>query len=517
MDSHESPQHDLPHIAPKLRTDTLAASVTILLAMTVAQRAIGFIRSILICRWLEPEDVGQWDMAFSFLMLAAPLAVLAIPACFGRYIEYYRQRGQLKMLLKRTGLVSILSTLVAALVVLTFRDWFSDLIFGVPDMGDTVGLLAIALVISVSTHFFIELLNALRLIRILGVLQFMNSFLFAVLCVVLVLGWQATAVAIIIAYAGSCLIVTIGVFFRLAPSWKDIEVSGTVPTQGEFWRKISPYILWITITSLMSNLFTIADRYMIIHHSGGRFDAVQALQTVGVYFSSRIIPALIVSVAIMFANVILPHLSHDWEQGKHDRVKLRLNLFIKLLTPFLTAGGIMVLAFSWLIFDWALGGKYNEGLPILPMTLAYCIWSGMISVVSGYLLCAEKAKLGSLALVVGLVVNIILNLILLPEYGLEGAVIATTIANVIALGIIIFFNYLFGFRNDYFALLMLASPVLLFAFTPLFSQQIAPLIAGLVLLAVTVAAWLSGQLFSDEEKTVLNDTLRRFLSRLKRG
>ncbi|MGD9126479.1 MAG: oligosaccharide flippase family protein [Planctomycetia bacterium] len=506
MDESKQPEHELTHIAPKLRTDTLAASVTILLAMTVAQRAIGFVRSILICRWLEPEEVGQWDMAFSFLMLAAPLAVLAIPACFGRYTEYYRQRGQLKTLIKRTGLVSIGSTLIAALIVLTFRDWFSNQIFGVPDKGDIVGLLAIALVISVSTHYFIELLNALRLIRILGVLQFMNSFTFAVFCVVLVLGWQTTAVSIIVAYAISCLIGTIGVFLRLAPSWKDLEVSETRPTQSEFWQKIAPYVLWITITSLMSNLFTVADRYMIIHYSN-RFDQTEALQTVGVYFSSRIIPALIVSVAIMLANVVLPHLSHDWELGRHDRVKMRLNLFMKLLTPFLTAGGIAVLIASPLIFDWALDGKYNDGLQILPMTLAYCIWSGMISVVTGYLLCAEKAKLGSLALVVGLVVNVTLNLILLPRYGLEGAVIATTIANVVALAVVVLFNFLFGFRNDYVTLLMLATPVLLFAFHPL--------IAAAILVVVMIALWLTGQLFNADERTVLAETIDRFLARLK--
>lgn len=513
VDPSKPPEIDSTQITSKLRTDTLAVSVTILLAMTVAQRTVGFVRSILICRWLPQEEVGQWDMAFGFLMLASPLAVLAIPACFGRYLEYYRQQGQLKSLITRTGIASIGSTLLAALIILNFREQFSFLIFGGPDKADIVGLLALVLVISVTIHYFIELLNAMRLIRILGVLQFMNSFTFAIFCIVLVLNWKTSAVSIIVAYGISCLIGTIGIIWRLAPSWKDLHVPQQPPTQREFWKKISPYILWITLTSLTSNLFAIADRFMIIHYSK-IFTEEQALEQVGVYFSSRIIPMLIVSVAIMLGNVILPHLSNDWEQGQRDRVRMRLNLFLKLLAPFLTLGGLVVLAASPLIFDWAFRGKYNEGLEVLPMTLAYCIWTGLFHVGEGYLLCAEKAKLGSLAFLIGLIVNICLNLVLLPKYGLAGAVMATTMANALVLVIVVGFNRIFGFRIDRFTLLMLAAPALLFAFQEMGGFHY--LISMGILLGTIGIAWVSGRLFSDEERTVLTETAGRFLARLKR-
>ena len=44
-------------------------------------------------------------MAFGFLMLAAPLVVLSLPGTFGRYVERYRQQGQLRSFLRRTALV----------------------------------------------------------------------------------------------------------------------------------------------------------------------------------------------------------------------------------------------------------------------------------------------------------------------------------------------------------------------------------------------------------------------------
>lgn len=85
-----------PHNEPAaLQTDTLADSIVVLLIMTVLQRTIGFGRGMLFCRWLDSEQLGLWDVAFGFINLAAPLAVLGLPGSFGRYVEYYRQRGQL--------------------------------------------------------------------------------------------------------------------------------------------------------------------------------------------------------------------------------------------------------------------------------------------------------------------------------------------------------------------------------------------------------------------------------------
>ncbi len=67
--------------------------------MTVAQRLIGFGRGVLFCRWLSPEQLGQWDVAFAFLNLAGPLVVLGLPGSFGRYVEHFRHRGQFRTFL----------------------------------------------------------------------------------------------------------------------------------------------------------------------------------------------------------------------------------------------------------------------------------------------------------------------------------------------------------------------------------------------------------------------------------
>ena len=46
-----------PKARRTLTADTLAASVIILLTVTVVQRTVGFGRGILFCRWLSPESL----------------------------------------------------------------------------------------------------------------------------------------------------------------------------------------------------------------------------------------------------------------------------------------------------------------------------------------------------------------------------------------------------------------------------------------------------------------------------
>src|SRR3990172_11675267 len=117
----------------RLRPDSLATSVAILLVVSVVQRSIGFARGILFCRWLTPEELGYWEMAYSFLLLAAPVVVLGMPGSFGRYLERYRQRNQLGTFLRRATIwTATLATLAVATIVLASRQ-FSNLIFGEPD------------------------------------------------------------------------------------------------------------------------------------------------------------------------------------------------------------------------------------------------------------------------------------------------------------------------------------------------------------------------------------------------
>jgi O-antigen/teichoic acid export membrane protein len=478
--------------ADTMRTDTLADSVLILLALTVVQRLVGFVRAILFCRWLDADQLGQWDMAFGFIVLAAPLIVLALPGAFGRYVEHYRQQGQMRAFLRRTLAFCGGLSLAAVLAICLGRSWLSCVVFGASDHGGLVALLALSVLAAVAFNFSTELFSALRNVRLVSGLQLLNGVAFAALGIALVLGYSGSAESVVLAYGGACLLSAAVAACYLARSWPTLPQEAAPLTHHALWSKLVPFAGWIWATSLLTNLFSMADRYMIIHWpnpAGG-----DPLALVGQYHSSRVVPLLLISIAAMLGSMITPHLSCDWEAGRRDRVSLRLNLFIKLLAFALSCGAALVLAAAPLLFGVALQGKFGGGEAVLPWTLAYSVWFGISTVAQNYLWCAEKAKLASIALLVGLCVNVLLNALLLPRLGLLGAVLATSAANLVALLLVFRFASRLGFRADGGTWAILAAPA---------SFVLGPWTAMAVLAAIATEAVASDRFLSREEKDLL--------------
>ena len=490
--------------AGPLRTDTLADSVIILLALTAVQRLVGFGRAVLFCRWLDPQQLGQWDMAFSFIFLAAPLAVLSLPGTFGRYVERYRRQQQLRSFVKQTALVCTALAAVAVVVVYLGQGWFSSLIFGTSNHADLVTLLAICLAAVIVRNFLIELAMAMRNIRVVSIMQMANSLAFAVLGIGLLLLWRCTAASVVIAHAAAALISAVAAFYWLWRTWGAFPEQAGPQPPGTLWSKLIPFTTWIVMINLLTNLFEIVDRYMIVHYSPG--SPAEALARVGEYHSSRVMPLLLVSIAAMLGTVIMPHLSRDWEAGRRGRVSARFNLFLKLLTFAMMAAAVAVLFAAPLLFDVAFRGKFAGGEAVLPWTLTYCIWFAMSMVAQKCLWCAEKASLAGVALLIGLVLNVCLNLVLMPRLGLLGAVLATAAANLVALLLILWFTHLLGFHVDRGIWVMLAvSPTIC----------LGPWIASMALIAIALDAVLSQRILSREEKHQLAKAWQEYLERFR--
>lgn len=487
-----------------LRTDTLADSVVILLVLALLQRIVGFTRGVLFCRWLDPEQLGTWDLAFDFVALAAPVVVLGLPGSFGRYVEYYRHRGQLRTFLRRMTVVSGVLVVVAFAVVMSVPGWFSNLIFGRRDLTDLIVLWAFCLGAVIAYNFVTELFTALRLTRVAASLQFVNSVAFAVLGLGLLQAWKTEASSVLMAYGAACLVAVAAAAYFLHRSWASIPPADDVLPQRALWGKVVPFAVWVWVTNWLSHLFCIVDRYMIVHHSGLSSD--EALVQVGQYHASRVLPLLFVTIANLLGAVITPYLSNDWEAGGRAEVAAKMRMCLKLVSlGFLTAGTGVLLA-SGFLFGVAFQGKYDAGLAVLPWTLTYCTWFGLGSISQSYLWCAERARWGSVSLFAGLLINVALNLVLLPRYGLWGAVVATAAGNLVSLSMIQAFKVVHGCRLDGGTLLMLAMPLVFVG--GVWSASVAWLLVGL-------AAATSNSIFNADEKSRLLQLGNQYLARAR--
>jgi O-antigen/teichoic acid export membrane protein len=442
-----------------LRPDTLAVSVTILLLANLVQRSIGFGRGILFCRWLTPEELGTWEMAYSFLLLASPVVVLGLPGSFGRYLERYRQRGQLRTFLRRATIWTAVLTILACGLIVYDAPRFAELIFGRADAGTLIVVVALSMVAVILHHFLEALFSGMRKFSIVSTMHFIQSISFAIISLVLMWCWQFIAESIIIGYGAACLLSAAATLV-----WKGGAVlAEAAPDDGvahrEFWPPLMRFAFWVWVINLFCHLFGVVDRYMLVHYSG--LENAEALALVGHYHASRIVPVLFLSVANLMAGAVMPYLSHDWESGNRERVADRLNAVLKVTALSMLAGGVAILWVAPTLFHVAFEGRYDQGLAVMPWTMTYCAWYSLLLVGQNYVWCAEQNKLAVLPLAAGLAINIAIDIALIPTWGLLGAVVATTLATAAALAVLYWLNGRTGMRLDRGMVLLSIAPVAL--------------------------------------------------------
>jgi O-antigen/teichoic acid export membrane protein len=470
-----------------LRRDTLLASVVFLVVLSCIQPLVTFLRGVIFCRLLEPQQLGCWDVALGFLTIVAPIVVFGIPGSFGRYVEHYAQKGQLRMFLRRTTGACIALGVAAVATIVLFAPTFSYLMFAQDGMTELVYLIAVGLTTMIAFGFSVELLTALRMFRIVAVLQFIKGLTFVLGGAALLILWQAGPESVILGHMTACLLPTVISLWWLAALWKSLPASArpgdtSYVTHRELWARFLPFALGIWMTNFFSNLFAIVDRYMILHF--GNMSPSEALEQVGHYHSSRIVPLLLLAFTEMLAGIVLPHLSRNWEAGHRKEVGRQVVFGLKLCALALTAGAAAVMLLSQPLFEIGFRGRYNGGLAVLPWTLVYTSWFGMYTVIQKYIWCAERIRLCIVSLVAGIIVNICLNLVLLPYLGLLGAVLATAASKLVVVVMICSFNCWLGMQFDWRIVPMVLLPLAVCLGAP----------AALAILAVVGLAILSTQL-----------------------
>ncbi|MFW6169678.1 MAG: lipopolysaccharide biosynthesis protein [Planctomycetota bacterium] len=497
---HQSPLGE-PSSA-RAATDSLASGLAFMLVLTVVQRLVGFVRSILFCSLLQDDELGRWSLAFSFLMLAAPLAVFGLPGSFGRYVEHYRGRSQLGTFLRRTVIVSSVFVALTVGVLLWWAPFWAWLILGDAELAFTMRVLALVLVAVIASNFVTELLTAMRKVRAVSVMQFASSMLFATIGIGLISFTPLREKAVIIAFGVASLVAVLVAMKPLQSVRREAGAARGTLSQRSLWQKLVPFAVWMWLTNLLSNLFEAADRFMIVHFSPDTVKNAESL--VGQYHASRVVPCVLIAITALVAGVILPYLSHDWEAGRWRTVWRGQALTLKLGSLILTVCGLLILLAAPLLFGWVLRGKYDQGLDVLPWTVTYCIWFSLIALGQNYLLCVEKARLGAMAFFAGLALNLALNLVLLPRFGLIGAIMATTAGNVTAMLLVLYFSARHGLTMDRHLMFCCGLPAVL---------VLGPWPALAAVLTLALFAVRRQWLFDDEDREIMVGVVSHFSNR----
>ncbi len=303
--------------------------VAFALLLTVVQRGVGFVRGMLFCRLLPEDQLGQWSIVWSLLLLLAPLASLGLPGSFCRYSEHYVQRGQLQAYLRRVACVSGIATLLLAMAMCWLPETFSQWIFRQRDQVALVRLIACSFVAVTLFNAVQSLMESLRQIRSVTLMRFISGVSFAFIAVGLLAVWNNSALAIVVGFGISCLLglIPAAIFFWRRSEF--IRESNTALPHSTMWSKIAPFAAWTWLSNILTNSYESIDRFMLLHLSTD--SPTMAQGTLGQYHSSLVVPQLLTSLAVIISGTVLPYLSACWEQGHPDEAKRILRWTLKAM------------------------------------------------------------------------------------------------------------------------------------------------------------------------------------------
>jgi O-antigen/teichoic acid export membrane protein len=414
-----------------LRTDTFSLSVVLLISVMLAQRGVGLVRNVLLCGMLTQEELGRWSLANNYLGWAAPFVVLGLPGSFGRLSEHFRHQGQLRQFLHQTALVSFGLMLVAVVVHALIPSWFAGLVYNNQDQVTLIPVLGLVLGAVITLNFFVEFLTSLRCNRVVSRMYLVQTLLFATSSVALLMVTTMREEAVVLAFGISSAIAAILGVVHVLRELRTLPPSNhTIPRPSTMWRRIAALAAWLWIGNSVANLFDCTDQFLLKHYLDLPPETVDAM--IGQLYASRVLPIMIVSVAVLTGGCLLPYLIKDWESGHQDLAKERMNSVIKFCAIGFTAVAALTHIASPILFGWLLRGKYDHGLELMPWGFVQYSWFGLLAIANKYLICVDKPRIGILPLGVGLASAAALVTLLAPEWGLQGVVVAMTTANGIA-------------------------------------------------------------------------------------
>ncbi|NDV42143.1 flippase [Flagellimonas sediminis] len=148
--------------------------------------------------------------------------------------------------------------------------------------------------------------------------------------------------------------------------------------------------------------------------------------SVGIYSAASRITEMVYAVPVIISSVFFPRIIEIKNRKEQREVMLKKLYGIVTLICFLTS--LLIYFFSDNIIELIFGPVYENSSEVLKIYAWSLVFMGWQVSSSKFLLVIERNDLIFIRGLIGLIVNISLNIVLIPEYGLKGAAIATLIS-----------------------------------------------------------------------------------------
>lgn len=377
----------------------------------ILSRLLRFVLIIYVARILGAEGWGLFSYTLSLIGIAMMISDGGISLFFIK--EYtHKKETYLKTMFYLKGFLLVISAILALITGFFFAS--------LPIASLVIPVTIILL--SDSLRGFLEtFLRAQEKMEKEAVIKFSTNIILVLVSGILIT-LRATPESLTLGYMIGSLAGTMVAFFM---NWKFIGVISRLikkPENNTFqFSPILKYILPITIAGIATTAILNIDSVML----GIWTDAEQ----VGLYASAQRILQFTFIIPSFFTAALFPTLSKVYSENQERftlLAKKSMNFLFLIGTPIAFGGFILATPIMTTFF----GNEYSSSGPAFAWLILGIFFIFPNLLLTTLSIVTEKQKRIALHTCITIVIAIILNIILIPQYGIIGAAIGTTIAQI---------------------------------------------------------------------------------------
>ena len=422
----------------KIVVTNIWLKISVFNAFAVAARMIsGWIINKVIAVYIGPEGTGLTEQFRNFLQTAQGFSTLGITEGVTKYsAKYQNNRKQLSSFLASAYKIVLITSIVSGVLIVVFSSFINRQLFGSRDFSLLIVLTGIMIPILSINIILMAILNGFQKYKKITFINIITNIATAIIAVFLIMSYQIFGALILILI--SQIISFIATLFFIRADMVEVLQFSLKQSKNAHYKRLYNYIIMALVTAIVSPLFSILIRNQIFSFFPDDM-GVHAGYWDGVKKISGMVLAFITPI---FSLYYYPQLA---KIHTNSEFKSELKKFFKQIFPIFFVGMLGI----YLLRHWAIILFFSK--EYLPMKSLF-LWQlagdflHIIALTIAFLMLARAHVRQYMITEIGFwVVFYILTKVFMPNYQLEGVVIAYFITY-----IIYFISLLFLYRRILF-------------------------------------------------------------------
>lgn len=403
-----------------------AFDISMTFVASLVNMALVYMITVLLGRYLGPDSLGLYKMNSTIYSFAMIIGMVGIPAAMVRYVAESKEDKAALYQIVSSGVMTSLSLGVVFVAVFYATSGTFAHIFKMPELSTLLRILSIVFPFTFVAGVLLGLLNGLRKMKEYNTALILQSVLLIVVTLPLVyygFGVTGAVIGIVLSSVGYCLYL-----IWVSRDYLRVTFRGYTDTT----KKILRFGLQIVATNVVDLVSYRADIILM-----GYF---LTAADVGYYTAAVGLSQFFWLIPNAIQRITYPATSEYWSKNNHAALQTMINKSMKYSACIMLPVALGVGFFGEEIITTLFGEKFTHAFAPLEVLLIGTVINGaVVRAVGSCMAGVGRPDINLKIVIVSAAVGIVLNSVLIPQVGIVGAALSTTIALTVSSVLQLFF------------------------------------------------------------------------------